>query len=109
MKLIFFNKEKSNKKLREKLESFRNVLLHIASSKNRVERGKLPFNLKKLSNKWSQRFYNEIKLVESNPSIVIEKIRKIEPFFYYLLLGEKKTKSLNFFLKKKLDEKLIIL
>ena len=105
----FFNKEKSNKKLREKLESFRNVLLHIASSKNRVERGKLPFNLKKLSNKWSQRFYNEIKLVESNPSIVIEKIRKIEPFFYYLLLGEKKTKSLNFFLKKKLYGILIIL
>ena len=105
----FFKKEKSKKILRKKLNNFKNVLLHIAGSKNRVERRKLPFYLKKLSNEWAQRFYNEIKLLESNPSIVLEKIRKVEPFFYYLLLGEKKIKSLNFLLKKKIFGALIIL
>ena len=97
----FKKKDKNNiKGYSFHLKKFKNILLHIARSTNRVKR-RIPRDFQKLHKNWQRKFYKEAELIENNPSIVIEKIVNVEPHLYYLLLGKKNYKTLGFFLKRK--------
>ena len=83
------------------LKKFKNILLHIARSTNRVKR-KIPRDFQKLHKDWQRKFYKEVELIENNPSVVMDKIANIEPYLYYLLLGKTNYKTLSFYFKKKI-------
>ena len=96
----FKKKSKNIKRCNFHLKKFKNILLHIARSTNRVTR-RIPKDFQKLHKNWQRKFYKEVELIENNPSIVIEKIVNVEPHLYYLLLGKKNYKTLSFFFKRK--------
>ena len=93
------NKKRETKK---KLNDFKNVLLYMALSKNRIKNRKLPETLLKLNKKWQKKFFDEVKIIDSNPELILKKIQRIDAHLYYLLLGEENFENISFILKKKI-------
>ena len=84
------------------LRKFRGVLKHLACSKNRVTRKELPKELQKIPKKLQNNLIKEIELIDSYPESIIYKLNNIEPYFYYLALGEKNIPELTLFFRRKL-------
>tara|TARA_Y100000589_G_scaffold182785_1_gene173128 strand:- start:288 stop:1904 length:1617 start_codon:yes stop_codon:yes gene_type:complete len=93
------NKKKETKK---KLNDFKSILLYLALSKNRIKNRKLPNTLLKLNKKWQKKFFDEVKIIDSNPELILKKIQRIDPHLYYLLLGEENFENISFLTKKKI-------
>ena len=95
------NKNKK-RETKEKLNDFKSILLYMALSKNRIKRRKLPETLLKLNKKWQKKFFDEAKIIDSNPELILKKIQRIDPHLYYLLLGKENFENLSFIAKKKI-------
>ena len=93
---------KNKKEVKEKLSDFKSILLHIASSKNRIKDRKLPHQLLKLNKKWQKKFLDEIKIIDSNPKLILQKIQKVDPHLYYWVLGQENFENKSFFIRRKL-------
>ena len=96
------NRKPTRKKLLKTLENFKNLLFYIGRSCNRVNRLNVPPELRSYDSEWSKKIFKEIEILEKDPYFISQKILKVSAQFYYLLLGEKKTNSKKFFIKKKI-------
>ena len=48
----------------------------------------------------AKKFFDEAKIIDSNPELILKKIQRIEPHLYYLSLGEENLENLGFLTKK---------
>ena len=95
------NSNPTKKKLLKILENFKNLLLHIGHSNNRVSRSDIPFQLRSYDEKWSKKIFKEIEILQNDPYCISKKIIKVSSHFYHLFLGKKKISSKKFFIQKK--------
>lgn len=77
-------------------DNFKPLIVHMASSTNRVPAGRLPARLSALTPYWAKKFRAEADLIERDPVAVARKILATPPHFYYITLGQERSEGLGY-------------